>query len=102
MVTEEQICELARNLKNRHLVTSMDEALERARLILQNAPDQDTLPVERVEPQPVASAEVVAQASSLPAQSIAEIVATKEALAKLKKDLEDMELDLSWMKLMQA
>ena len=97
MVTEEQICELARNLKARHLVASMDEAVVRARLILESVPDisQGTIVEQAMQPSVVSNAEGKNISQPRAVESMDEITATKEELVKFKKDLEDMEFDLS-------
>ncbi len=97
MVTEEQICELARNLKARHLVASMDEAVARARLILESVPDisQGTIAEQAMQPSVFSNTQEKNIPLPTTVQPLNKVTATKEELAKLKKELEDMELDLS-------
>ncbi|GEM_PF-5572528 len=117
MATEEQILELARNLYNKHLVASMSDALERARMILQNVPDfigtavegdtaaeaagvvkkMDDRSMESVNSS--VSAEAVFDAQQLPKDSGAEKSGAKESavesdqedLSKIKKDLDSFD-----------
>ncbi|MDO8660850.1 MAG: hypothetical protein Q7K43_03100 [Candidatus Woesearchaeota archaeon] len=110
MATEEQIIELARNLRDKHLVASMEDALERARMILQSVPDSGgfilggtTADAAGVTQEVVADAvvndSISAGAQSLPKESVGSksdaekscVETAQDDLSKIKKDLESSE-----------